>query len=132
MLFVRHLLVLKCLNEFRIDVVSGHIREVIKVQNPHRHNNKATVVVSFNSKTTRQNVLKQFREKVGRENSSGIRMYEHLSRARKTLLWETRERAKNYDWAFVWIHDGNILARRAEGEKIVRITSVKDMDKIGG
>ena len=59
-----------------------------------------------------------------------MRLFEQISKAQKTLLWEVRDRARSEQWAFVWVQDGNILARKGDGQKITKIRSRTDLNKI--
>ena len=123
--------VVQCLKECQIDVKEDEIQEASLLENPRRRNNGATVIVKLKSKARKTELLKQFRQRRGRDGSGDIRLFEQLPKTQKALLWETRERARPIGWKFVCVQDGNILARKDEGQNIVRVRTMRDLEKIG-
>ncbi|KAK9685104.1 Baculovirus FP protein [Popillia japonica] len=47
-------------------------------------------------------------------------IYEHLSSDKK-LLWQTKEKAREVGWKYVWSQNGQILIRKDDGSRIFQV-----------
>jgi hypothetical protein len=59
-----------------------------------------------------------------------IIIYEQLCPAMKTLVWETRMKAKEAEWKYVWLRNGKIWARQMDDSRSFKVTSDEDLEKI--
>jgi hypothetical protein len=57
---------------------------------------------------------------------------DHLTGFRHTLYREARQLKKVHNYKYLWINDGNILFRKAEGSRYVAIQSRSNFNKITG
>lgn len=98
------------------------------------------IVIKFLSKHDRDGFLnaaktarKNPQNKYG-FNLSGVsnKFYinEHLAPQTKLLLKQTREKAKEKNFKFTWVQNGNVLVRQTENSKIIQITEVSDLRKM--
>ncbi|KAL4714651.1 hypothetical protein ACJJTC_004641 [Scirpophaga incertulas] len=61
---------------------------------------------------------------------TNIYINERLSRYKRHLFFLARQAAKNKNWRFVWTRNGQIFARKAEGNGSIYIRTEKDVEKI--
>lgn len=52
---------------------------------------------------------------------------ENLTRKKKELFYLALSEKRNTDWKFLWSHNGNIFARRKEGDKVYKICAKDDL-----
>ena len=55
---------------------------------------------------------------------------ENLTRVRKTLLYKPRKIKKIQGYNFVWTHMGDILVRKNEKAKVLKICTLADLNKM--
>lgn len=108
------------------DIIKAHRRSAFN----DKYKGKSPIIVQLIPGQDRQELIKKYRKKVNTQGQQDVRIYEFLASAQRTLLWETKERARNQDWKYVWTQAGSILTRRAEGEKVTQIKSHSDLIKI--
>lgn len=92
------------------------------------------IVLTFKSRDAREQWLNR---KVTRTLKSGlilkdnsnknIFVNERLSFFLKQLLWQTKQRAKDKDYKFVWVKNGKIFIRKNENHGIARIQNEDDL-----
>ena len=58
------------------------------------------------------------------------KMNNHLTRAKKHLLWLCKQKARQSIWKFVWERDGNIIIRKNENERSMLINSIDDLNSL--
>lgn len=61
---------------------------------------------------------------------SKIYLNERLTKHNKTLLRLTKEEARRLKWKFVWTRNGQVLARKDEGETVHRIADHQDLHQV--
>lgn len=61
------------------------------------------------------------------EGGQPIFMCENLTFSNKSLLWETRQLAKQKGFAYVWIRNGHIYVRQTDTAKAIRVRSKLDL-----
>lgn len=94
------------------------------------------IIVRLSTIRKRNAVLKERKreiwnsELIGRNVEGKVIIYECISPYYKKLLWEARSRAKIRNWKFVWVQNGNVLLRKSEGNRIVQVSGLGDLDKI--
>lgn len=99
-------------------------------------NAMGAIVVKLNNRKKINELLKKRKTRImdgdvsDMKNGSEVRIYEHISPFLKKLLWNTKNRAKNVNWRFVWVQGGRILARKEEGSRILRISSEADISNL--
>ena len=117
------------LQTYNVNLSPVDIEEAYKVKN-HKQHTKSIVVVKLKEKYKKIAILRKYKDDVRGGKKGQIRLFEQISKAQKALLWEARDRAKNMQWAFVWVQNGNILARKGDGDTITKIGSRRDLSKI--
>lgn len=103
---------------------------------PAHNTEKAVVLVQFKSVEVRNSVLekrKMFR--LNTENSginnmqTAIYINEDLSRPTRIIFRKARELKKN-GYRYVWCKDGQIYARKKDGDDVIKIVSVAQVDAL--
>ena len=122
--------VVTALTKNQININPADIEEAYKVENTHKQNGRPIVVVKLKARAKRMEILKQYKERTRGVERKELRVFEHISKSKKMLLWEARERAKIEQWAYVWVQDGNVLARKSDGQKVTKIQSFRDLRRI--
>lgn len=79
-----------------------------------------------NRKLTRNSDLETFSVK----NTKNIFVNENLTKSRKRLLWEAKQKAKNAGFKFIWTVNGNIFVRKAEECNSIAIKTNADLQLI--
>lgn len=59
-----------------------------------------------------------------------IDVYERLTEATSNLLLNARREAKNNKLKFVWIKNGNVLIKKTETTKTIRLRDIKYLEDI--
>ncbi|KAL4710661.1 hypothetical protein ACJJTC_003297 [Scirpophaga incertulas] len=116
------------------DIVSIHRVAQANPRNPRPKN----VIVKFTTRTQRNNFLAAARKIKGfTSNQLGftgppqkIYFNEHLTLHNKILFRETRERAKEVGYKFVWVKHGIILTRADDNSAVLAIRSREDLSKM--
>ncbi|XP_077984614.1 uncharacterized protein LOC144439215 [Glandiceps talaboti] len=105
----------------------------------HPHPRPAPIIVKFTRRTIRNNIYsarKHIKNKSTRDmnidNHTDTRIYinENLSPANKQLFYKANEKKKSLQWKFIWTMNGNILVRKNEESRAIRITSVNDIERL--
>lgn len=133
--------IVKKIGEFiRCPVSDENINTVFRTQTQNKNKPK-NIVVKFLSKHTRDNFLNAARSMRKQQKlwsgfaleniSEKFFINEHLCTDTKNLLREVREKAKcTGQCKYIWIQNGNILARKNDNSKIVLINNLSDFNKI--
>lgn len=132
-------LIAKIGNSINFEVKPAKIDTVFRVPTLVEKKPK-NIVIKFLSKCDRDGFLiaaKTARKIPGNKygfNLTGVsdKFYinEHLAPQTKLLLKQTREKAKERNFKFTWVQNGNVLVRQTEKSKIIQITDVSDLGKI--
>ncbi|XP_044767199.1 uncharacterized protein LOC123323120 [Coccinella septempunctata] len=103
-------------------------------------NKPKNIVVKFRSKIEKQNFLAAVKlkrtEQGGKQGfkidnvSPRCFINEHLTTVNKILYKSAREAAHNNNFKYVWVQNGNILARKDDTSKILHIMSESDLKMI--
>lgn len=94
------------------------------------------IVVQFHSRTKRDAVVEKARKKrvrtdeLGAPGRSPVYVNDHLCPDLKILLGKAIARKNEKQWKYVWTKEGKILARKTDTSRVLRITSVNDLEKI--
>lgn len=86
------------------------------------------VLVRFSRQDVRERWFDS-RRKLDRSESS-VHILENLTKHNKTLLWETKQWARDNHFRFVWHRNGRIFVRRSEGDRVVVVKSLDDLRAI--
>jgi regulator of replication initiation timing len=94
------------------------------------------IIVQFSNRQTRDEFLSKckktkitsidFAEHVPQTN---VYVNEHLTPYNKSLLFNAKK-LKERGWKFIWIKEGKIFARKDDGGKRIRLTSLEHIDKL--
>lgn len=55
---------------------------------------------------------------------------DNLTRVNKELFWRARSRGKAQGYRFIWVKNCKILAKKCEGDPVVKVNCLADLDKI--
>ncbi|XP_070386549.1 uncharacterized protein [Dermacentor albipictus] len=109
--------------------LSGH---VVAVHRLPRKSKTAPVLVRFLSAGIRDSWLAKRKKlkSLAKENEPSVFFVENLTKYNRELFWETKTKAKEADFKFVWVKHGKIYARKKEGDPVVRIMSPCDLSRL--
>lgn len=100
-------------------------------------NRPKPIIVELASRKKRDEIVavrgySVFNKEVTGSNAPGkIYVYAQISPDLKNLRWKAKEKAKEKNWKFVWIKDGNLLAKKSElTSNVIKIVSESDLAKI--
>lgn len=117
----------------RLDI-SFQASEVLAIHRiPSKHSRSPPILVRFISVSVKERFMNaRNRLRTLARDSSGPRLYfnDNLSRGNKELFWLARTRGKEKHYQFVWVRNAKIFAKKAEGCPLVRVNSVKDLERI--
>lgn len=99
------------------------------------------IIVKFSSVRKKRELMKNLRSKksqlktniLGDKSNSAekpIYVNGHLTRVYRQLLWAAKNKANTSGWQFVWVKEGNVLAKKGENSSFIYINSVSDIDLI--
>ena len=124
---------------FKFKLNTSMIDNIFRVPTQLEHKPK-NIIIKFLSKLDRDRFLlaaKIARKELGSGQGfklDGVtnRFYvnEHLPPHTKTLLKQAKEKAKNKNFKFVWVQNGNVLVRKAENTKIIFIAKPEDLNAL--
>ncbi|XP_026744692.1 uncharacterized protein LOC113506028 [Trichoplusia ni] len=115
------------------DIISIH-----RVPHAHAQNNRPkNVIVKFNSKLMRDNVLSAYRlskgltsDRIGLSGSPcRIYMNEHLTLRNKDLFRKCRAAAMSNKFKFVWVRNATVLVKESEDSSTFAIRTEDDISK---
>lgn len=101
-------------------------------------NRSQPIIAQFISRKKRNLFLQKKRLVVINRNISNVQIgstiyiNENLNKYVKNLLWQTRIRAKQYQWKYVWINNSKILIRKSDDAPIKTISSAEDLNTMIG
>lgn len=91
------------------------------------------ILVQFASTDIRQKWMsarKKVRSLSNVEYPQKIYFNENLTKANKELFWQARSKGKEERYTFVWVKNGTIFAKKAEGSIPVRVSKAGNLEKI--
>lgn len=109
---------------------------------PHADKNDTrpkNIIVKFTTRVLRDNILTASRtakglhaEQLGIATGTPQRIYvnEHLTLRNKKLFRECRERARKYEFKYVWVKHGIVLVRKSDSAPVLAIRTELDIHKI--
>lgn len=101
---------------------------------PTRSDRTPAILVRFASINAKDKWIKA--RKFARDASEigslpkGVFFNDNLTSRNKELLWKAKVRAKERGYRFVWVKNGKILAKKAEGTPVFPIITDADIDNI--
>lgn len=110
-------------------------RDNIQAAHPLRQNNPnypPTIIVQFTSRAVRDDWIAQGRKAFKTTPPGPHKTYfnESLTPANRQLHRETRAKAKEKGYSFVWVKNGKILVRKDVSAPLIHIKSTKELSKI--
>lgn len=121
-------------------ITSDEIDTVFRARSRNTNSPKP-IVVRFSSKKKRDDILTCAKSKrkataspttgLQVENvSSQLFINEHLTASTKTLLMKTKEMTRMKNYKYTWIRDGNVFVRKIDQSRVVRISSLEDIERL--
>lgn len=65
-----------------------------------------------------------------RAAKSDVYFLDNLTAQNKKLLWMMKERCAEMQYEYAWQDNGKLLARKADGQRAIRIECEADLEKI--
>ncbi|KAH9371958.1 hypothetical protein HPB48_000567 [Haemaphysalis longicornis] len=103
---------------------------------PKKDGGCPNIVVQFKSRVKRDAVIDKARKKrlnastFKLEGNSHVFVNDHLCPVLKKLLGEDIARKNEKKWKYTWTKGGKIYPRRTDESRTLRVTSLKDIEKI--
>lgn len=122
--------------DINVEIKDGEIDVVHRI--PTRNNkNPEPVVVQFLSRKKRDEMIQKAKDKqitTTTLNMSGpqrtIYINEHLTKQRKRLLYETKQKKKEMAYKFVWTKGGKVFLRKNETSNVIQVRTFEELDYI--
>ncbi|XP_026314254.1 uncharacterized protein LOC113225976 [Hyposmocoma kahamanoa] len=116
------------------DITSVHRVPHADQKNPRPKN----IIAKLTSRLLRDNFISAYRTGKGLDTTKlsitgsphKIFVNEHLTLKKKHLFRQCREAARKYEYKYVWIKHGTILARKSDTAAVIAIRSPQDISKI--
>lgn len=98
---------------------------------------KGKIIVKFKAVSTKIEFMRKI--KIAKPTSDRIKddepnkrifVNDELTALNRFLLWKTKNKAKEFNWRYVWVKDGKIMAKKEEVSRIVYIRKEPDIDNI--
>lgn len=138
--------IIKALGEtLNTEIIEGDIEEIYSYtdrKNKQMKNN----VVSFTKKPTKVAFLERAKQKrtlkygemctkLRKEDNpiysnQNIYINEQLTAHFKKLLWLAKTKARATNWKYVWFRRNKVLARKSEGDRIIEIQTINDIERM--
>lgn len=67
---------------------------------------------------------------INQQHTRPVLISEQLTRANQELLYQARSIRGSNGFKFVWSHNGQILARRKEGDRVIRIIDLIHLNQL--
>ena len=100
-------------------------------------NKQNKMFVEFNSLRKKKELMSKTKHKIyaseiniNNKNNNFININDRLTSSSRRLLWLPKNKSKQNNWRFVWVRNGQILARKAENEMVIKIESESDIENI--
>lgn len=104
-----------------------------------RQNGDTPIIVKFHRKVTKENMIMNVRKKkltaelFGGKRDSKLFVNEHLTTNKSLLFKKARElKDVKFGYQFVWVKNGQIMARKQEGDRVEFIKNERDLNDIIG
>lgn len=98
--------------------------------------NRSPIIVEFNSKIVRNNFLAAYRKDnaVYFDNNKKQKIYinEYLCPSNRKLFYKAKLYSKEHGFKYLWTKDGEILMKKADGSKVIRINRFTDFSILDG
>ena len=111
------------------------------ISDAYRKKKTGKIIAKFHATTTKQKFLKQCKAKrlksadiwhARKENTPNEVIYvnDELTPFFMKLLWVTKRTAKEKNWKYVWVKEGNVLVKKDEDSKVFLIHNEEDLTKM--
>lgn len=118
-------------NSFNVEIHENDI------SNSYSLNKSQKVIIEFTSLNKKRELLSKIKgHRVDASlvnddtNIKYIYVNEHLTPHKRRLLWLAKTKAKESNWKFVWVRNGNIYAKKNETSNPIIITNATDIELI--
>ena len=107
------------------------------IENAYRIKNNNKLIIKFKSNKLKRDIIKKCKElkltcnKINNNNTNNdkkIFINDELTAYNRNLLWQTKNKAKDANWKYVWIKDGRILAKKNETARPFYIRKSSDIN----
>ncbi|KAG8239131.1 hypothetical protein J437_LFUL016138 [Ladona fulva] len=91
-----------------------------------------SLIKSINVKDFNENMIEDvfIANKFREQKKLIIFINDHLTQYNKNLLWNTKERAIECNYKYVWFKTDRVLVRKDENSRVISISSERDIRKI--
>lgn len=124
-----------------LEIDSSHIAAAHRVPSYNKER-LPSVIVQFYDQSLKESLLVKFREaraksdhltadKINKALPRGrVYVNDHLSPENKQFLAKLKSKCKDIGYVFVWCRDGKFFVRKAAGEKVLKVSSWDEIDKL--
>lgn len=124
-----------------LDIESGKIERVHRVQSKNPNNKVKSIVLQFSDRKNKENFLAAAKlKRMKRENgtpkmqitglSNEFFINEHLTLANKILYKATRSAAKTKNHKYTWVKNGWIFVRKDDSSRVIHISATGALGKL--
>lgn len=111
------------------------------IDNVYRTKNKKKIVVEFCTMRKKKELMANIKghrleaADINKDDGDGknnkyIYVNDQLTAHKNRLLWLAKKKARDVNWRFVWVKDGEIYAKKQENESMLKIISESDVEKM--
>lgn len=109
------------------------------IDNAYKTKRKGKVIVEFSSLRKKREIMSKINKhrieggninKCENNNNNYIYINDQLTDHNRRLLWLAKTKAKEANWKYVWVRNGNIYARKIENERYIAINKNTDIELI--
>lgn len=123
-------------NNFDIELQEKDIDYIYRIKK-ERSGKPGPVIVTFKQRETKEKILSSrkgrsiYAREIGFKNSQNqVYVNEHLTKAKKDLLWKARQLKKQENFKYVWYKHDNIYIRKNDTTKTIKINDESDILKL--
>ena len=102
-----------------------------------RKNGDVPIIVKFHTKKSKEELMSRAKknnltaELFGGKREDKLYFNEHLTVSKTLLFKQARDlKEEKYGFKFVWVRNGNVMARRNEGDRFEMVKNVQDLSNI--
>ncbi|KAG8300147.1 hypothetical protein J6590_083537 [Homalodisca vitripennis] len=121
----------------RVDVQDSDIAAAHRVPS-YKKDREPSLIVQFNNRAVRDLWISKYRtiknlsaQNINKEfPARRVFINDHLSPENKQFLTRIKQKCRDIGYTFAWSRDGKFFVRKGEGDRIQRIDSYADIEKL--